>query len=411
MSLPACRFCNALLRDSFVDLGMSPLCESYLPADQLNNMERFYPLHVWVCSKCLLVQLQEYVSPEEIFAEYAYFSSYSTTWLAHAKQYTDMIVKRLGLSASSFVVELASNDGYLLQYFVKRGIPCLGVEPAANVARAAEEKGVSTLVKFFNAETATEMRTGGRTADLVIGNNVFAQVPDINSFLEGIRIVLKPTGTVTIEVPHLMRLIEGNQFDTIYHEHFWYFSLLAIERTFEAHGMAVFDVEELWTHGGSIRVYGRPIDDASRPATPRLIDLRAREKAAGYHSLETYLHFEGQVRETKRRLLELLITEKRAGRKIAGYGAPGKGNTLLNYCGIRTDFVDFTVDRNPYKQGKFLPGTHVPILSPEEIERTKPDLVFILPWNFKDEIVAQLAHIRGWGGRFIVPIPEPAILP
>jgi ubiquinone/menaquinone biosynthesis C-methylase UbiE len=410
MSEPSCRFCGARLRDTFVDLGMSPLCESFLPAHQLDQMEPFYPLHVWVCRECLLVQLQAYVSPEHIFSEYAYFSSYSNAWLEHARQYTEMIVPRLGLGPSSFVVELASNDGYLLQYFVKRGIPCLGVEPAANVARAAEEKGVRTLVKFFGEATAEEIRGAGQQADLVIGNNVLAQVPDINSFLAGVRIVLKPRGTVTMEFPHLMRLIEGNQFDTIYHEHFSYFSLLAVERIFEAHRLAVFDVEELWTHGGSLRVYGRPIDDTSRPASARLIELQERERGAGYERIEAYVGFEGQVRETKRRLLELLISAKRAGRSIAGYGAPGKGNTLLNYCGIRSDFIDYTVDRNPYKHGRFLPGTHIPIHPPSRIDETRPDLVFILPWNLKDEVMTQLAHVRDWGGRFIVPIPEAQVV-
>jgi hypothetical protein len=410
MSEPSCRFCSARLQDTFVDLGMSPLCESFLPGDQINAMEPFYPLHVWVCRACFLVQLQEYVSPEHIFTEYAYFSSFSRAWLDHAEKYTDMVVPRLGLDAKSFVVELASNDGYLLQCFVKRGIPCLGVEPAANVAKAAEEKGVPTLVKFFGEETAAGLRAEGRQADLVIGNNVLAQVPDVNSFVAGIRVLLKPTGTVTLEFPHLQRLIEGNQFDTIYHEHFSYFSLLAVERIFEAHGLAVFDVEELWTHGGSLRVYGRPKDDATRPESPRVLEMRERERAAGYHKIEAYLGFEGQVRETKRRLLELLIAAKREGRTIAGYGAPGKGNTLLNYCGIRTDFIDYTVDRNPYKHGRFLPGTHIPIHPPSRIDETRPDLVFILPWNLKDEIMSQLAHIRGWGGRFIVPIPEAQVV-
>jgi SAM-dependent methyltransferase len=393
-----------------VDLGMSPLCESFLPAEHLDQMEPFYPLRVWVCRACLLVQLQEYVSPEHIFTEYAYFSSFSRAWLDHAKSYTEMITARLGLGASSFVVELASNDGYLLRNFVERGVPCLGVEPAANVARVAEEKGVPTLVKFFGQALAEEMRDAGRSADLVIGNNVLAQVPDLNSFVAGVRVLLKPGGTVTFEFPHLLRLVEGNQFDTIYHEHFSYFSLLAVERIFEAHGLRVFDVEELWTHGGSLRVYGRPVEDASRGPSPRLLELRERERAAGYEGIEAYLGFEERVRETKRRLLELLIAAKREGRRIAGYGAPGKGNTLLNYCGIRTDFIDYTVDRNPYKHGRFLPGTHIPIHPPARIEETKPDLVFILPWNLESEIRAQLAHVREWGGRFVLPIPEPRVV-
>jgi SAM-dependent methyltransferase len=406
-----CRSCGAALKDTFVDLGMSPLCESYVPAEALNHVEAFYPLHVWVCRECLLVQLDEYVTPEHIFTEYAYFSSFSTAWLKHAEDYTAAATKRLGLGPKSLVVELASNDGYLLQYFVRAGIPCLGIEPAANVAKFAEDKGVPTLVKFFGREVGAALAAEGRAADLIIGNNVLAQVPDLNSFVAGIANLLKPTGTATLEFPHLQQLVDGNQFDTIYHEHFSYFSLLATERIFAAHGLVVFDVEELWTHGGSLRVWARPVADASRPVSDRVLALRAREEKLGYTRLETYLRFEDQVRETKRKLLELLIDAKRAGKRIAGYGAPGKGNTLLNYCGIRGDFLDFTVDRNPYKQGKFLPGTHIPILPPAKIDEAKPDYILILPWNFKDEIMAQLAHARSWGARFIVPIPEATVVP
>jgi hypothetical protein len=405
-----CRFCSARLEHTLVDLGMSPLCESYVSAERLAAMEPFYPLRVWVCSRCLLVQLPEFVPPEEIFSEYAYFSSYSTAWIEHAEQYVAMITRRLSLDARSAVVELASNDGYLLQHFVRRGIPCLGIEPAANVARAAEEKGVPTLVRFFGRELGEELRAAGRPADLVIGNNVLAQVPDLNSFVAGIRALLKPTGTATLEFPDLMRLIEGNQFDTIYHEHFSYFSVLAAERIFAAAGLTLFDVEELWTHGGSLRVYLRPQEDATRPVTARVHELREREVAAGLDHAESYARFECRVRETKRRLLGLLIALKNDGRRIAGYGAPGKGNTLLNYCGIGTDFLDFTVDRNPYKQGKYLPGTHVPIHQPERLAQEKPDYILILPWNFKDEIVAQLQYAREWGARFIVPIPEPEVI-
>jgi hypothetical protein len=406
-----CRSCGAVLQDTFVDLGMSPLCESYVPAEALNRVEAFYPLHVWVCRACLLVQLDEYVTPEHIFTEYAYFSSFSTAWLKHAEDYTKMARERLALGPKSLVVELASNDGYLLQYFVSAGVPSLGIEPAANVAKSAEEKGVETLVKFFGREVGAELAAQGRAADLVVGNNVLAQVPDLNSFVAGIANLMKPTGTATLEFPHLQQLVEGNQFDTIYHEHFSYFSLLATERVFAAHGLVVFDVEELWTHGGSLRVWARPAADTSRPVSARVLALRAREEELGYGRLETYLRFEAQVREPKRKLLELLIDAKRAGKRIVGYGAPGKGNTLLNYCGVRGDFLDFTVDRNPYKQGKFLPGTHVPILPPEKLDEAKPDYVLILPWNFKDEIMAQLTHIRSWGGRFIVPIPEAMVVP
>lgn len=405
-----CRFCKAPLTDSVVDLGMSPLCESFLTATQLDQMEPFYPLHVKVCRSCFLVQVGEYVRAEEIFTEYAYFSSFSSSWLKHAEDYVAMMSERLKLNPQSFVVELASNDGYLLQYFVKRGIPCLGIEPAANVAEAARKRGVPTEVTFFDQESARKLRAQGRMADLVLGNNVLAQIPDLNAFVAGIPEILKSNGTATFEFPHLMKLFEQNQFDTIYHEHFSYFSLISIQAIFARHGMTVFDVEELWTHGGSLRIYVRPTQDTSRPETSRLLALRKREEDAGYLRVETYTRFEEQVRETKRKLLELLIDAKRAGKKIVGYGAPGKGNTLLNYCGIRTDFLDFTVDRNPYKHGRFLPGTHIPIYDPSRLDEARPDFIFILPWNFKDEILAQLAHARKWGAKFIVPIPVATVL-
>jgi SAM-dependent methyltransferase len=403
---PCCRFCGAVLRHTFVDLGMSPLCESYVAPEQLNQMEPFYPLHVYVCEHCFLVQLEEYVSPEEIFGEYAYFSSYADTWLQHAKAYTDMIVERLKLDEQSFVVELASNDGYLLQYFVPKGIPILGIEPAANVAEVAIKKGVPTLVKFFGEELARELAAAGKQADLLIGNNVLAQVPDLNSFVGGMKILLKPQGVITMEFPHLMRLMGENQFDTIYHEHFSYFSLITVEKVFAAHGLTLFDVEELPTHGGSSRIYARHTEDTAKPIGQRVTELRAREEAAGFTLMETYALFAEQVKDTKRELLDFLIRAKWEGKSIAGYGAPGKGNTLLNYCGIRSDFLDYTVDRNPYKQGKFLPGTHIPIFHPDKIKETKPDYVLILPWNFKEEIMEQVGYIREWGGQFVVPIPE-----
>jgi len=393
-----------------VDLGTSPLCESYPDAEHVDDMEPFYPLHVGVCHECLLVQLDQYVSAEELFTEYAYFSSYSTSWLKHAADYTEMIVARLGLDTDSYVVELASNDGYLLQYFVARGIPCLGIEPAANVARVAIERGVPTDVTFFDEMQAESMAAHGRLADLVVCKNVLAQIPDLNSFVAGIALILKPGGTVTVEFPHVMRMFDGNQFDTIYHEHFSYFSLLSAEPVFARHGMTIFDVEELWTHGGSLRIFARHAEDEARSVTDRLRALRALEESRGYREIATYTAFEEQVRETKRKLLELLIGLKRSGHTIVGYGAPGKGNTLLNYCGIRTDFIKFTVDRNPYKQGRFLPGTHIPIYAPEHIDEYKPDYILILPWNFKDEILGQLAYAREWGARFIVPIPEPTVI-
>jgi SAM-dependent methyltransferase len=404
-----CRFCGADLKHTFVDLGMSPLCESYVSPEQLNQMEPFYPLHVYVCQECFLVQLEEYVTPEHIFTEYAYFSSYADSWLKHVQVYTNQMVERFELDKSSYVVEVASNDGYLLQYFVQKNIPCLGVEPAANVAKAAVEKGVPTLVEFFGQQLAERLAAEGKQADLIAGNNVLAQVPDLNDFVAGLQILLKPDGVITIEFPHLWRLMQENQFDTIYHEHFSYFSFIAVEKIFAAHGLILFDVEELPTHGGSLRIYARHTEDVTKPIGERVIELRQREHIIGYDRIEFYTTFGKQVEETKRKLLDFLIQAKRQGKKIAGYGAPGKGNTLLNYCGIRTDFLDYTVDRNPYKQGKFLPGTRIPIYHPDKIAETKPDYVFILPWNFKDEIMSQMAFIREWGGQFIVPIPEARI--
>ena len=406
-----CRFCGAALIDTVVDLGMSPLCESYLRADQLNSMEPFYPLHVYVCHACYLAQLEQYVSPEEIFTEYAYFSSYSDSWLDHAKRYTDMIVERLKLGRGSLVMELASNDGYLLQYFVQKGIKAIGVEPAANVAAVAEKKGVPTVVKFFGRESSKELAAKYSQVDLLIGNNVLAQVPDINDFVGGMKTILKPGGVITMEFPHLMRLMDENQFDTIYHEHFSYFSFIAAEKIFAHHGLTLFDVEELPTHGGSLRIYGRHDSDKSKPVGERALEMRKREHDAGFARMETYRNFEEQVKETKRKLLEFLIGARRQGKSVVGYGAPGKGNTLLNYCGIRSDFIDYTVDRNPYKQGKFLPGTRIPILHPDKISETKPDYLFILPWNFKDEIMAQMSGIRAWGGKFVVPIPQVTVYP
>jgi hypothetical protein len=408
---PQCRFCRAPLRQTFVDLGMSPLCESYVSGEQLNHMEAFYPLHVRVCGRCFLVQLEEYVSAENLFSDYAYFSSYSDSWIAHAKAYADHMTSRYLLNENSLVVEIASNDGYLLQHFVAEKIPVLGIEPAANVAAVAVDKGISTLVKFFGVSTARELHAQGKQADLLLGNNVLAQVPNLNDFVAGMKILLAPTGILTMEFPHLMRLMEGNQFDTIYHEHFSYFSFLAAEKIFASHGLTLFDVEELSTHGGSLRIYARHDEDNSKPVSKRVEELRAREEAAGFRRLETYRSFDERVKETKRALLDFLIEAKRAGKRIAGYGAPGKGNTLLNFCGIRTDFLDYTVDRSPHKQGKFLPGTHIPIYSPDRIRETRPDYVLILPWNLREEIMQQNAYIREWGGQFVVPIPKVKLYP
>ncbi len=403
---PTCRFCGAALHHTFVDLGMSPLCESYVSAEQLNRMEPFYPLHVFVCDRCYLVQLEEYVSPEHIFTEYAYFSSYSDAWLQHAKNYVEMITARFKLDASSLVIEVGSNDGYLLQYLVEKNIPVLGIEPARNVAKVAIEKGVPTRTDFFGTETARQLAAEGKRADLLMGNNVLAQVPNLNDFVAGLKILLKPQGVITIEFPHLMRLAAENQFDTIYHEHFSYFSFITAEKIFAAHGLALFDVEELSTHGGSLRIYACHSDDDSKSMSERVSALEQREHSAGLTDLAYYAAFGERVRETKRALLDFLIQAKRAGKSVVGYGAPGKGNTLLNYCGIRTDFIDFTVDRNPYKQGMFLPGTHIPIYHPDRLREFQPDYVLILPWNLKEEIIQQVGYIGEWGGRFIVPIPK-----
>jgi SAM-dependent methyltransferase len=404
-----CRFCGGVLAE-FVDLGMSPLCESFLTEDQLNVMEPHYPLAARVCRDCLLVQLQEYVAPKEIFSEYAYFSAYSDSWLDHARQYVDTMSKRLSLSSASRVIEVGSNDGYLLQYFVAKNIPVLGIDPAANVAKAAEKRGVPTLVKFFGVGTARALAESGTQADLIVGNNVLAQVADLNSFVEGISILLKAGGVCTIEFPHLLKTIDGNQFDQIYHEHFSYFSALTADRIFAAHGMRIFDVDELWTHGGSLRIYVCHAEDKSHPMETSVSEVLRREREAGLHRLETYADFADRVRTTKRKLLSFLIEAKGRNKSVAGYGAPGKGNTLLNYCGIRTDFLDYTVDRNPYKHGRYLPGTHIPIFPPEKIFETRPDYVLILPWNLKDEIMGQLAQIRSWGAKFVVPIPEVSVI-
>ena len=406
--LGACRSCGGRLHN-FIDLGVSPPCESYLTREALEQGEMFYPLDVRICDSCWLGQLAEYVRAEDIFSEYAYFSSFSTSWLNHARDYVAVVADRFGLGRHSFVVEVASNDGYLLRYVRDRGIPCLGIEPAANVAAAAVRLGVPTEVAFFGRDMARRMRAEGRLADLIVGNNVLAQVPDLNDFVAGLALLLKPDGVITLEFPHLMRLIEGHQFDTIYHEHYSYFSFASIGTLFAAHGLRLFDVEELPSHGGSLRVFGC-LAGAVHGTAPGLARLRAAEEAAGVRDLATYTAFGRQVEATKHRLLELLIGLKREGKRVVGYGAPGKGNTLLNYCGIRTDLVEFTVDRNSYKQGRFLPGTRIPILEPAVLDRARPDYVLVLPWNLRREIMEQLDHVRDWGGRFIVPIPEPMIV-
>jgi hypothetical protein len=401
-----CRFCGEPLRETFIDLGLSPLCETYIDPSRLNAPESFYPLHTFVCGNCFLVQLPEHVGAGEIFEEYAYFSSYSDSWLAHARSYVEAISNRLSLGPHSSVIEVASNDGYLLQYFKAKGIPVLGIEPATNVAAVAIKNGIPTITSFFGRRLARELASGGRQADLLLGNNVLAHVPDINDFVAGMKMLLQPQGVITMEFPHLVRLIEENQFDTIYHEHFSYFSFTSVTRMFAAHGLKLFDVEELSTHGGSLRVYACHAEDDTKAISPDVMRLTAWEADWGINSLDAYQAFKKKVEATKRNILHFLIETREAGKSIAGYGAPGKGNTLLNYCGIRTDFLQYTVDRNPYKQGKYTPGTRIPIFSPEHIRETKPDFLFILPWNLKDEIIAQNAYIREWGGRFVVPIPD-----
>jgi SAM-dependent methyltransferase len=404
-----CRLCGEGLEHTFADLGMSPLCESFLTVDQLDAAEPFFPLHVQVCSVCFLVQLREYVSPEHIFTEYAYFSSYSTSWVAHAKAYCEMIRDRLGLGADSLAVELASNDGYLLQHFLPFGVPVLGVEPAANVAKAAVEKGIPTRVDFFSEALAEQLVVEGFQADLILGNNVLAQVPDLNDFVRGMRHLLKPQGVITLEFPHLLRLMEGNQFDTIYHEHFSYFSFVTIEKLAVRHGLKLIDVDELGTHGGSIRVYLAHQASEWQP-TSAVAEMLSREHGLGFLNIQHYGSFADQVRRTKRKLLAFLISAKDEGKTICGYGAPGKGNTLLNYCGIGTDFLDFTVDRNHYKHGRFTPGMHIPIHDVGALEVAKPDYILILPWNLRDEIVRQMQQVGSWGGKFVVPIPEVRVI-
>jgi SAM-dependent methyltransferase len=410
MSFPKCRFCRSPLHHTFVDLGMSPLSNAYLRPEQLSEMEPHYPLHARTCAECFLVQLEQFESPPNIFGEYAYFSSYSETWLDHAREYAERTIERFHLTAQSLVVEVASNDGYLLQYFQAKGVPVLGVEPAQNVAKVAEKKGIPTLARFFGAGTAAEMRVARQEADLIVANNVLAHVPDLADFVIGLKLLLKPRGIITVEVPHLLRLIQGNQFDTIYHEHFSYFSFCTAEDIFSKHGLTLFDVEELPTHGGSLRLYACHEGEDFWPRDSNVSILRDREIKAGIHDLNIYAGFGEKVRETKQALLDFLIEAKRAGKVVVGYGAPAKASTLLNYCGVGRDFLDYTVDASPHKQNHFLPGAHIPIHHPDMIRHTRPDYVLILPWNLQQEIVRQMADVREWGGRFVVPIPNVRVI-
>jgi len=408
----ACRCCRAPLALVLADLGGSPLANSYLTAEALAGAERHYPLTVYVCERCWLAQLPEAASPEEIFsADYAYFSSYSASWVEHARRYCEAMIERFGFDGASQVVEIASNDGYLLRHFVERGVPVLGIEPAANCAEAARAIGIPTEVRFFGLAAARDLAARGFAADLLLGNNVLAHVPELDDFVAGLAHLLKPAGVLTLEFPHLVRLVAENQFDTIYHEHFSYFSLASVERVLAAHGLELFDVEELPTHGGSLRLYGQRRGEGGRPVGERVLELRRRERAAGVETRAYYEAFAERVRETKRKLLTFLIAAKRAGKSIAAYGAAAKGNTLLNYCGVGTDFVDYVVDASPHKQGRWLPGSRIPIHAPAKIFETRPDYVLILPWNLRTEITEQMKAVREWGGRFVVAIPEAAELP
>jgi SAM-dependent methyltransferase len=401
----SCRFCGAPLARTFVNLGATPPANRYLRPEDLATPEPYYPLHAYVCGACFLVQIEAVCAPEELFADYAYFSSYSPSWLRHAETYVERVIERFGIGSGHRVIEVASNDGYLLQYFQRHRVPVLGVEPAANVAEVAIAKGVPTITRFFGRETARLLVREGQSADLLVGNNVLAHVPDLNDFVEGVKTVLKPQGVVTMEFPHLLSLIREVQFDTIYHEHFSYFSFTSVSTVFAAHGLRIFDVERLPTHGGSLRIYGCR-EGARHTNTAAVTALREEERFAGLDRLATYEQFDERVRDVKRGLLKFLIAAKEAGKTVVGYGAPAKGNTLLNYCGARTDFIDYTVDRSPHKQGRFLPGTRIPIHAPERMAMTRPDYVLILPWNLTDEIVASNGYVRDWGGRFVVPIPR-----
>ena len=406
-----CRFCASPLHQTFADLGMSPISNAFIKADQANQGEKFYPLHAYVCDRCLLVQLEEFETPSEIFnEEYAYFSSYSSSWLTHCQNYVAAVIDRFHLDSQSRVVEIASNDGYLLQYFQERGLPVLGIEPAANVAAVAQSQGINSLVQFFSVATATQLVQAGQQADLLLGNNVLAHVPDLNDFVAGMKILLAPGGVITMEFPHLLNLIQQNQFDTIYHEHFSYFSLLAVEKIFAQHGLTLFDVEQLPTHGGSLRIYGRHQQEGERPISANIDRLKLAERAAGLDKMATYSNFAQQIEVTKRQLLSFLIAAQERGQQVVGYGAPAKGNTLLNYCGVKTDLLSYTVDASPHKQNMLLPGTRIPVYAPQHILETKPDYVLILPWNIQAEIMDSMQQIRAWGGKFVVPIPHLTIL-
>jgi hypothetical protein len=410
MTVGRCRFCGEVLDETFVDLGSSPLANAFVAPEIATAVEKFYPLHAYVCGSCRLVQLAEFETPERIFSEYLYFSSYSESWLRQAETYVRAMIARFGISENSEVIEIGSNDGYLLQYFRRERIPVLGIEPAGNIAAVAKAKGIATEIAFFSSRAAARLRSTGHAPSLIVANNVLPHVPDLNDFVAGLKMLLPATGVMTVEFPHLLCLIEGNQFDTIYHEHFSYFSFFAAERIFAQHGLTVFDVDELPTHGGSLRLYLRPVESPASPISPTVARLRQREAAAGLTGPQPYRSFAAKAAATKKAILEFLTGARRAGKKVIAYGAPAKGNTLLNYCGIGSDLIPFTVDRNPHKQGFLLPGTHLPIRDPSALTAAQPDYVFILPWNLRDEIMVQMTAIRDWGGAFVVPIPELRIL-
>ena len=405
-----CRFCNRILQISFVDLGFSPLSNAMIKKENLNKNEKKFPLHVFVCKQCLLVQLQEFEKPKEIFSDYVYFSSYSKTWLEHSEKYVDMMISRMKLTEKNQVIEIASNDGYLLQFFKEKNIPVLGIEPAINVAKVAQEKNIPTITKFFGTKTAKTLLKEGKLADLLLGNNVLAHVPDLNDFVKGMKIILNKKGVITMEFPHLLQLISNNQFDTIYHEHFSYFSFLTVQKVFEYHGLVIYDVEELLTHGGSLRIFAKHNDDGSKSISNNIEIMKRKEKEFGLDKISTYTNFQRNINRVKINIQDFFIKCSKDGKKVVGYGAPAKGNTLLNYCKINKHQMDFTVDLSKYKQGLFLPGTHIPVYSPEMIKETKPDYVFILPWNLKEEIMSQLEFIRKWNAKFVIPIPEVEIL-
>jgi 2-polyprenyl-3-methyl-5-hydroxy-6-metoxy-1,4-benzoquinol methylase len=409
-SAAQCRFCSRSTLHSFVDLGLTPLSNAFVREEHLGKHEAFYPLHAYVCASCFLVQLEQFESPEHIFGDYAYFSSFSSSWLAHAERYAHQVTSVFGLDEHSNVVEIASNDGYLLQYFKQSGIRVLGIEPAGNVAEAAIERGIPTIIDFFGSKLAAELARQGRGADLLIGNNVLAHVPDLNDFVSGMKRLLNENGIITMEFPHLLQLMLHNQFDTIYHEHFSYFSLLTVKHVFARHGLVIFDVEELSTHGGSLRIYAKHEADGTKQETERIRKLIEQERTYKLDTLQAYLVFSEQVKQVKRDIWKCLIGLKNKGKQVVGYGAPAKGNTLLNYCGVGKDVIDYVVDRNPYKQGLHLPGTRIPIHPPERIRETEPDVVIIMPWNLSDEVITQTGYIRQWGGQWLRLIPEPEVL-